>query len=164
MSGHAFNANEDTFDHHGRPMSPRAVLANEEIEALLGPGTSATNGLPANAGTSDAGRPAALPTDVRSFNFREFGAASGGLDLAGIAAQGDTLLELRVELGRTYMNVDEVRRLRHGSVVSLDSLADEPVAIYVNNRLVARGELLVMNGTFCVRVLELVGATLAKAG
>ncbi len=164
MSEHAFNANDDTFDRTGRSVSPRAVLANEEIEALLGPGTAAASAVPTSFDSGDAGRPGALPTDVRSFNFREFGEASGSLDLAGIAAQGDTPLELRVELGRTYMNLDEVRRLRHGSVVSLDSLADEPVAIYVNNQLVARGELLVMNGTFCVRVLELVGATLAKAG
>lgn len=70
----------------------------------------------------------------------------------------DVELDLRVELGRTQMRLEDVLRLRCGSVVMLDKLAGDPVDIFVNERLIARGEILVMNDQFCVRVTELLGA------
>ena len=70
----------------------------------------------------------------------------------------DVELDLRIELGRTQMRLEEVLHLRGGSVVALDKLAGDPVDIYVNGRLIAHGEVLVMNDNFCIRVTELVGA------
>jgi|SRR6056297_440682 len=67
-------------------------------------------------------------------------------------------MDLRVELGRTQMRLEEVLRLRKGSVVALDKLAGDPVDIFANGKLIARGEVLVMNDNFCIRVTELVGA------
>lgn len=72
---------------------------------------------------------------------------------------GDVELDLRIELGRTQMRLEEVLRLRGGAVVALDKLAGDPVDIYVNGRLIARGEVLVMNDNFCVRVTELLGGS-----
>jgi flagellar motor switch protein FliN/FliY len=71
---------------------------------------------------------------------------------------GEVEMDLRVELGRTRMRLEEVLQLRGGSVVALDKLAGDPVDIFVNGRLIARGEVLVMNDNFCIRVTELVGA------
>ncbi|QDT02668.1 Flagellar motor switch protein FliN [Rubripirellula lacrimiformis] len=71
---------------------------------------------------------------------------------------GEVEMDLRVELGRTQMRLEEVLQLRSGSVVALDKLAGDPVDIFVNGRLIARGEVLVMNDNFCIRVTELVGA------
>lgn len=70
----------------------------------------------------------------------------------------DVTLDLKIELGRTRMHLDDILQLRKGSVVTLDKLAGDPVDIYVNGRLVARGEVLVLNDNFCVRVAELVGS------
>lgn len=70
----------------------------------------------------------------------------------------DVTLDLKIELGRTRLNLDEILQLRRGSVVTLDKLAGDPVDVYVNGRLVARGEVLVLNDNFCVRVAELVGS------
>ena len=67
-------------------------------------------------------------------------------------------MDLRIELGRTQMRLEEVLQLRGGSVVALDKLAGDPVDVFVNGKLVARGEVLVMNDNFCIRVTELVGA------
>ncbi|TWU43324.1 Flagellar motor switch protein FliN [Novipirellula aureliae] len=67
-------------------------------------------------------------------------------------------LDLRIELGRTQMRLEEVLQLRGGSVVALDKLAGDPVDIIVNGKLIARGEVLVMNDNFCIRVTELVSA------
>lgn len=70
----------------------------------------------------------------------------------------DVTLDLKIELGRTRMHLDEILQLRKGSVVTLDKLAGDPVDIIVNGRLVARGEVLVLNDSFCVRVAELLGS------
>ena len=64
-------------------------------------------------------------------------------------------LTLRIELGRTRMAIEEVLKLGRGSVVTLDRLAGDPVNIFVNDRLVARGEVVIANGNFCVRVAEI---------
>jgi flagellar motor switch protein FliN/FliY len=64
--------------------------------------------------------------------------------------------ELRVELGRARLYADEVERLTQGAVVALDKLMGDPADIYASGRLVARGELLVVDGNFGVRILELV--------
>ena len=67
----------------------------------------------------------------------------------------DVDLDVTIELGRTRMLVEDVLRLDEGVVVELDKLAGDPVDVYVNNRLVARGEVLVLNDNFCVRVNEI---------
>ena len=70
----------------------------------------------------------------------------------------DVDLNVKIELGRTRMLIEDVLRLAEGSVVELDKLAGDPVDVYVNEQLVARGEVLVLNDNFCVRVNEIVTA------
>ena len=67
-------------------------------------------------------------------------------------------LDLRIELGRTRMRLEDVLQLRPGSVITLDNGESEPVDVYINNRMIARGDILVMNERFCVRITELVGS------
>lgn len=69
---------------------------------------------------------------------------------------GDVDLEVSIELGRTEMLVEDVLKLGTGSVVELNKLAGDPVDVYVNGRLVARGEVLVLNDNFCIRISEIV--------
>lgn len=64
--------------------------------------------------------------------------------------------DLTIELGRARLPVYEAAKLGQGSIVSLDALVDEPVDIRVEGRLVAKGEVLMLDGTFCVRVTELI--------
>ena len=64
----------------------------------------------------------------------------------------DVEIEVTVELGRRRMSLGEVSRLTVGSVVELDTLAGEPLAIYANGRRVATGEAVVVEGQFGVRV------------
>ena len=65
-------------------------------------------------------------------------------------------LRVKIELGRTRMLVEEVLRLGPGSVVELNKLAGDPVDVFANDRLVAHGEVLVLNDNFCVRISEVV--------
>ena len=87
-------------------------------------------------------------------------APAGGADkpggATGIEMLGDVELDVRIELGRTEMLVEEVLQLGSGSVVELDKLAGDPVDVFVNGRKVARGEVLVLNDNFCIRVSEVV--------
>lgn len=66
----------------------------------------------------------------------------------------DVHLNVKIELGRTRMLVEDLLRLGEGAVVELDKLAGDPVDVYVNERHVARGEVLVLNDNFCVRINE----------
>jgi len=68
----------------------------------------------------------------------------------------DILLRVTVELGRTQMSLRQVLELQNGSVVELDRLAGDLVDIYVNERLFARGEVVVVDDKFGVRISELV--------
>jgi flagellar motor switch protein FliN len=74
---------------------------------------------------------------------------------------GDIELDLKIVLGRAEMELAEVLKLDSGSVVMLDALADDLVDIVVNGRLIARGEVVVVDGNFCVRVVELVAGRAA---
>ncbi|MEY3021573.1 MAG: flagellar motor switch protein FliN [Planctomycetota bacterium] len=98
-----------------------------------------------------AGAPGASPVGLPDFGASTAGAASA----AGIGLLGDVSLQVRIELGRTRMLVEDVLRLNADSVVELDKAAGDPVDIYVNGRRIARGEVLVLNENFCVRVSEI---------
>lgn len=92
---------------------------------------------------------------ISPFQLRDFAGAPASGEKATLELLRDVDLNLRIELGRTQMYLEDVLKLRRGSVVSLDKLAGDPVDIYVNGRLIARGEVLVMNDNFCIRVAEL---------
>lgn len=68
----------------------------------------------------------------------------------------DVNLRVKIQLGKTRMLVEDVLKLGEGSVVELDKLAGDPVDVLVNDRLIARGEVLVLNDNFCVRVCEVI--------
>lgn len=68
----------------------------------------------------------------------------------------DVPLSLSVELGRARMSIQDLLGLGPGSVVELDKIAGEPLDILVNDRLVARGEAVVVNDKFGVRITDIV--------
>jgi len=98
---------------------------------------------------------AELPPGMKPFEFRSLSGRAPNTDSATLELLRDVQLDLKIELGRTHIQLDEVLQLKTGAVVTLDKLAGDPVDIYVNGRLIARGEVLVMNDNFCVRVAEL---------
>jgi len=95
---------------------------------------------------------------LSAFHFPEFRGSTVAPAPAAFDLIRDVELDLKIELGRTQMYLEDVLKLRKGSVVPLDKLAGDPVDIYVNGRLIARGEVLVLNDNFCVRVNELLAA------
>jgi flagellar motor switch protein FliN/FliY len=89
------------------------------------------------------------------FELKDLAGASASGEKATLELLSDVDLDLRIELGRTQMYLEDVLKLKRGSVVTLNKLAGDPVDVFVNGRMVARGEVLVLNDNFCVRVTEL---------
>ena len=70
----------------------------------------------------------------------------------------DVPIKLSVELGSCYMAMKDLLQLSVGSVVKLDKIADAPVDIYVNQKLVARGEVVVLEERFGIKITEIIGS------
>lgn len=68
----------------------------------------------------------------------------------------DIPLHVTVELGRTRLLVKEVLQLTQGAVVELSKMAGEPLDVFVNSKLVARGEAVVVNDKFAIRLVDIV--------
>ena len=99
------------------------------------------------------------PTRARGgggFPLPKFNKAAGKAEGGAIDLIKDVDLSVKIELGRTKMLIEDVLKLAEGSVVELDKLAGDPVDVFVNDQLVARGEVLVLNDNFCVRINEIV--------
>lgn len=81
------------------------------------------------------------------------GASGPGIPLGPLV---DVPLRVTVELGSTRMLVREVLQLSRGSIVPLDRLAGDPAEVFVNGRLIARGEVTAIDDSLAVRIVELV--------
>lgn len=68
----------------------------------------------------------------------------------------DIPLELSVELGKTKMLVNDLLQLAQGSIIELNKLAGEPLEVYINRKLIARGEVVVVNEKFGVRLTDVI--------
>jgi flagellar motor switch protein FliN len=125
-------------------------LNNDDIERLLDQ-TAASLDEAAGAGVNPSRQ--AKPFSLGNLQPDHRSDQAHPIDLIG-----EVEMDLRIELGRTEMRLEEILQLRSGSVVALDKLAGDPVDVFANGKLIARGEVLVMNDNFCIRVTELVGA------
>jgi flagellar motor switch protein FliN/FliY len=104
-----------------------------------------------------------LAADAEAFKLPTFQQALAEAQVSSIELLRDVELNVKIELGRNRMLVEDVLKLTEGSVVELDKLAGDPVDVFVNDRLVARGEVLVLNDNFCVRVNEIVAGVKEEA-
>lgn len=115
---------------------------------------------PDSRGGSELPSPVAVAEDAlrradRAFDGLSRSLSNGTTPRGELRLLDDVDLDVRIELGRTRMLVEDVLRLGPDSVVELDKAAGDPVDIYVNGRHIARGEVLVVNENFCVRVSEI---------
>jgi flagellar motor switch protein FliN/FliY len=86
-------------------------------------------------------------------------AGAAGGDGADLRRLHDVPVELAVEIGRTRMTIGQTLELRPGSVVSLNRLAGEPVDLLINGKPIARGEVVVIDEEFGLRVTDVVSAS-----
>ncbi|MCW3061589.1 MAG: CheC, phosphatase, inhibitor of methylation / FliN fusion protein [Capsulimonas sp.] len=130
-----------------------AALSDSDVADLFA-SMSAANPSPA-AAPPPSMRPATI--DLPSFDTGGgHGAVSGGGD--GYQRVRDIPLDVTVELGRTQLLIRDILDLSTGSIIELDKIAGEPVELYANGLLVARGEVIVIDDNFGVRVTEIITA------
>lgn len=111
---------------------------------------------PAATAAGVAATPAAPAPATTSAAFAPLAANGQGGEGSGIDLLLDVTLQVTVELGRARMKIGDILGLRNGSVIELDRLAGEPADILVNGTLIARGEVVVVDEKFGVRIIEVV--------
>ncbi len=143
------NQGIDLSDEYKDPDGSGAVSA---LEAELSNNTQ-SNGSP---GSGDL---AAGTGSIQAVDFQQLKpvGSNGDADLSSIEMLMDVPLKITVELGRTRMLVREVLDLQAGSVVELDRMAGDLVDVYINERLIAKGEVVVVDDKFGVRITEMLG-------
>ena len=130
------------------PDAPDAT-ATEDAEAVLTPAPDAA----ADPEPTIAVRPVAFsPLD---------GASAGGAPAPdGAARPLDLILDVQVpivvELGHTQMAIEDVLALKPGAVIELDGLANEPVDLFIRDQVIARGEIVVVDDNFGLRITAIV--------
>jgi flagellar motor switch protein FliN/FliY len=145
------------------PADAAAALSDkalENVEADLESAQASIDELLKQASFDD---PSAVPgaeqaLNAQGFDLPNFQQVMQDAQVSSIDLLRDVELNVKIELGRSRMLVEDVLKLAEGSVVELDKLAGDPVDVFVNDRLVARGEVLVLNDNFCVRVNEIVAS------
>ncbi|SFA41761.1 flagellar motor switch protein FliN/FliY [Parageobacillus thermantarcticus] len=94
---------------------------------------------------------------IQSADFAEFEPSPPvDTEVKNLSLLLDVPLQVTVELGRTKRSVQEILHLSSGSIIELDKLAGEPVDILVNNKLIAKGEVVVIDENFGVRVTDII--------
>ena len=94
--------------------------------------------------------------EAKAAQFSNVQDAGKSTELKSIDFILDLPLQVTVELGRTKMLINDLLRLGQGSVVELSKLAGEPMEVLVNQKLVARGEVVVVNEKFGVRLTDVI--------
>ena len=119
---------------------------------------------PAPAAPAPRGGQSAAPAvDVRPAAFQPLGGGGGGGPSSPIDIIADIPVRVTVELGKTRKSVSEILALTNGAVIELDKMAGEPVDILVNGKLIAKGEVVVIDENFGVRITDIIGVGAAKA-
>jgi len=139
-------------------------VASDIAKALTGggqPKAAAGNamgmgGMGMSGGMQGMGSGAFGPTNVQSVQFPNLMPHGGPQEAGNISLIMDVFMEMTVELGRTRKLIKEILAMGEGTIIELDKLAGEPVDILVNHKLIAKGEVVVIDENFGVRVTEIV--------
>ena len=137
--------------------SPAPPISSNDLDKLMSDddGLGQDWGDPGPA-TAPPGEGGGLSSGGHSFGPPASAPTSDGTAARPLDFILDIPLEISVELGRTRMVINDLLQLGQGSVVELSKLAGEPLEIFVNGKLVARGEVVVVNEKFGVRVTDIV--------
>ncbi|MFH1688294.1 MAG: flagellar motor switch protein FliN [bacterium] len=126
--------------------------SEEDAEAAM---MAMLNDLPSQAPSATADDINFGSASVSSAEFQQLSEAAGDAKIRNIDLLMDVNLPVSIELGRTQMSISDILSLGPGSVVELNKLAGEPVDLMVNYKIVARGEVVVIDENFGVRITQL---------
>ncbi|GIP33077.1 flagellar motor switch phosphatase FliY [Paenibacillus sp. J2TS4] len=136
---------------------PAAPTQAETAPPFPQPDMAPPHQQPAAAGPANYGNVPVRNVNVQPVQFSSFDqTASVQADDSNLNLLLDIPLKVTVELGRTQKAIKDILDLSQGSIIELDKLAGEPVDILVNNKLIAKGEVVVIDENFGVRVTDIV--------
>ena len=137
------------------PAAPKpAAAAAPQAASVNGMGgMGALGGMNGMGGVNGMG---GFPTNVQSVQFPNLMPQPTAQEAGNIGLIMDVYMEMTVELGRTRKLIKEILGMGEGTIIELDKLAGEPVDILVNHKLIAKGEVVVIDENFGVRVTEIV--------
>ena len=143
------------FAQAGMPAGPAAPRPAPRAPAApsMGGGFQQTFG---QAFGGPAAGPAMAPPNVQPVQFANLQPAQMTGEQGNIGLLMDVYMEMTVELGRTRKRIKDILGIGEGTIIELDKLAGEPVDILVNHKLIAKGEVVVIDENFGVRVTEIV--------
>lgn len=137
-----------------KPSAPASAVQTPPASAAPMASPSRPSKEPVHIGQASMGQTA--PANVETAVFSSFQSAQlGDQEARNLNMLFDIPLQVTVELGRTNRNVKDILELTSGSIIELDKLAGEPVDVLVNNRLIARGEVVVIEENFGVRITNI---------
>jgi flagellar motor switch protein FliN/FliY len=132
---------------------------DESVDEATGPSLSASELSQVLNSMEDDSQdvPIQTPPNLQPATFGSLGDVSGGGDSSSsnISLLLDVMLDASIELGKTTMAIEEILKLTKGSVIELDKLASEPVEFLVNGKVIARGEVVVIDDNFGIRITEI---------
>ena len=131
------------------PQAPAAAPASAPAAAAAAPANY-------GYGASPMQPHVASNVPVQSAQFTPLSSTPVQVNDANIGLILDVPLQVNVELGRTKKSIKDILDLTKGSIVELDKLAGEPVDIMVNGKYLAKGEVVVIDENFGVRITEIV--------
>lgn len=117
-----------------------------------------TNNMDANDGYAvhQEQRPRREPINVQPAQFQQFDENKITIEKKNISLIMDVPLQVTVELGRTQKMIKDILEFGPGSIIELDKLAGEPVDILVNSKIIAKGEVVVIDESFGVRITDII--------
>jgi len=140
-----------------------AMAAVNQLQGVADSASEPAAAAEASDPVAEAMAQAAAESAAEAFESPVLENKPGSNPKQGMDLLSDVHMNVRIELGRTKMFVEDVLKLGQGAVVELDKLAGDPVDVFVNDRKVARGEVLVLNDLFCVRISEIVDISSSEA-
>lgn len=137
------------------------VLAMELplLQALIGNSKSSSGNSASNSNSGDSNNNEFEPSNQLGVQHAEFNSLMPAADIQGTGNIGllmDVTMNMTVELGRATMTIRDILGLGEGSIIELQKLAGEPVDLLVNGKLIAKGEVVVIDENFGVRVTDII--------
>ena len=158
-SDSASTVDDDAFGASELPPEPTPAPAPESAPAAPSPAPAAAAPPPMAApqmGMPMMGQPQQQPVNVQPAQFTQF---SGNYAMAyspeNIDLIMDVPLEVTVELGRTHKSIHDILDFAPGTIIELNKIAGEPIDVLVNGKYVAKGEVVVIEESFGIRITEI---------
>ncbi|MDR2630229.1 MAG: flagellar motor switch protein FliN [Spirochaetaceae bacterium] len=138
------------------PAAAASAMAAPNTGGFFGGGMDMPNMGMMGGGMPNMGGMMGQPTNVQQVQFPSLVPQPTNQEQGNIGLIMDVFMEMTVELGRTRKLIKEILGMGEGTIIELDKLAGEPVDILVNHKLIAKGEVVVIDENFGVRVTEIV--------